>query len=98
MPDKLGRKLTMVLNYGVHLVAQYVILLNPSYTARLIGLIFYGLAQLKQSVVYVWMAELVPARNSTSVTVSLTSFDAGSLGIICLYFLLVSPDWFPLML
>ena len=28
----------------------------------------------------------------------LTSFDAGSLGFICLYFLLISTNWFPLML
>lgn len=98
MPDRLGRKPTMVINYGMHLFAQYLILLDPSYTARLIGLIIYGLAQLKQSVVYVWMAELVPSTHTTPVTVSLTSFDAGSIGIICTYFLLISRDWFPLML
>ena len=47
MPDRLGRKLTMVLSYGVHLFAQYLILFNPTYMARLIGLIMFGLAQMK---------------------------------------------------
>ena len=32
------------------------------------------------------------------MTVSLTCFDAGSLAFICSYFLLISKDWFPLML
>ena len=44
MPDKLGRRLTMLINYAVHLFAQYLILFNPSYTARLVGLILFGCA------------------------------------------------------
>lgn len=98
MPDRFGRKFTMVVNFAVHLAAQYLILFDDDFWARSLGLILYGLAQLKQSVVYVWATELAPAANSTSVTVSLTCFDAGSLAFICTYFLFVSRDWFPLML
>ena len=97
MPDRYGRKFTMVLNYGVHVAAQYLILFESAFWARLLGIVLFGVAQLKQSVVYVWATELAPAKNSTAITVSLTSFDAGSLGIICIYFLAVSRDWFPLM-
>ena len=97
MPDRYGRKFTMVLNFAVHLAAQYLILFDSEYWARATGLILYGVAQLKQSVVYVWATELAPAKNSTGVTVSLTCFDAGSLAFICTYFLLISKDWFPLM-
>ena len=45
-----------------------------------------------------WAQELVPAQNTTSIAVSLSTFDSGSLAFICLYFLLISKDWFPLML
>ena len=97
MPDRYGRKFTMVLNFALHLAAQYLILFDSAYWARAIGLILYGVAQLKQTVVYVWATELAPAKNSTGVTVSLTCFDAGSLAFICTYFLVISRNWFPLM-
>ena len=48
--------------------------------------------------VYVWAQELVPQSAITNVTVSLSTFDSGSLAFICTYFLLISKDWFPLML
>ena len=98
MPDRRGRKFTMVLFYAIHLAAQYLILFYPDFWARLLGLVLYGVAQLKQSVVYVWATELAPSKNSTSVTVSLTCFDSGSLAFICIYFMFISKDWFPLML
>ena len=44
MPDRYGRKNTMIINYAVHLSAQYLILFNSSYTARLIAMCLYGLA------------------------------------------------------
>lgn len=98
MPDRFGRKASMLINFGVHLVAQYVIIFMPSYQARLIGFLFYGLSQLKNSVVYVYAVELVPARRSGPVNISLTSFDSATMAIVCLYFLLISKDWFPLCL
>ena len=44
MPDKFGRKKTMVINYAIHLGAQYLILFDSNYTARLIAMCLYGLA------------------------------------------------------
>ena len=44
MPDRYGRKFTMVLNYAVHLAAQYLILFNSDFWARSLGLILYGVA------------------------------------------------------
>ena len=46
---------------------------------------------------YQWATELVPSTSSESVIILLTTFDAGSLAFICLYFQFVSKDWFPLM-
>ena len=47
---------------------------------------------------YVWATEIVPAKYSTAVTVTLNTFDSGSLFFVCIYFFLISRDWFPLML
>ena len=44
MPDRYGRKFTMVLNFAVHLAAQYLILFDSDYWARSLGLILYGVA------------------------------------------------------
>lgn len=98
MPDRYGRKFTMIIWYGVHVAAQYLILFDSSYWARFTGLLFFGLSQMKHSVVYVWMNELVPARHKVSVTSFLTSWDSGSIAIVCFYFLFISKDWFPIML
>ena len=98
MPDSLGRKTSMVLNLSIHLAAQYMILFVPLYWARFLGLVLFGFAQLKNTVCYIWMAELVPKNYSDSVSVTLTSFDSFTIAVVCLYFLLVSRDWFPLMM
>ena len=62
MPDRYGRKFSMVLNYAIHLAAQYLILFYPNFLARLLGLVLYGVAQLKQTVAYVWATELAPSK------------------------------------
>ena len=96
MPDRIGRKKTMLINFGVHLVAQYLIIFMPVYEARFIGFVFYGLSQLKNSVAYVYAVELVPARQSGPVNVCLTSFDSATMFFVCFYFIFISKDWFPL--
>jgi len=96
MTDRLGRKPTMTIMMGVHTAAQFLILFVPSYPARLIGLIFYGLTQMKNTVPYVYLVELVPARFSTSMSAGITSFDSATTAVVCIYFVFISKDWFPL--
>ena len=98
MPDDFGRRMTMNVWYSVHVIAQILILFNPNYWARFMALLMFGLSQMKHSVVYVWAAELVPKDQRTSVAACLTSYDSGSIFFICLYFLLISRNWFPIML
>lgn len=96
LPDLLGRKKSMTLNYFVYQFAQFLILLVPTYYARLTGYILFGLSQMKNSIAYVWGKELVPERNGNMIMVTLTSFDSGTLGFLCLYFVCISRDWFPI--
>ena len=62
----------------------------------MIGLIFFGLTQIKNTVPYVYLVELVPAKYSTSMSAGMTSFDSATLAVVCLYFIFISRDWFPL--
>ena len=96
-PDRFGRRPVMLANYGIHMLAQYLMIFVPTYNARLTGFVLYGLCQLKCTVCYVWMAELVPQTNANSVAVTLTSLDSGTIAVVCLYWMLVSRNWFPLV-
>ena len=97
MPDRIGRKPTMIINFGLHIAAQYLVIFVPTYAARLTGLVLFGFTQLKNTVPYVYLVELVPAKFSTIMNASITSFDSGTIAVVCLYFLFVSRDWFPLI-
>ena len=97
MPDRIGRKTSMVLNFGLHVAAQYLIIFVPTYGARLIGFLIYGLTQLKNTVSYIYLLELIPEKYGTVANVSMTSFDSATMAFVCLYFILISKDWFPLM-
>jgi MFS family permease len=96
MTDRMGRKPTMTIMMGIHTAAQFLILFVPSYSARLIGLILYGLTQMKNTVPYVYLIELVPAKFSTSMSAGITSFDSATTAVVCIYFIFISKDWFPL--
>mmetsp|Transcript_10805 Transcript_10805/g.14541 ORF Transcript_10805/g.14541 Transcript_10805/m.14541 type:complete len:115 (+) Transcript_10805:500-844(+) len=96
VPDKFGRKWTLFVNFLIQVVAAFTMILVPTYEARLISFIFFGLCMLKVSVAYIYIAELVPAAYTTKTSVALTSFDSTTLMIINFYFLLVSRDWFPI--
>jgi len=98
VPDRYGRRPTLLINWAANLLAQYIMIFVPTYEARLIGFILQGLTMLKVQVPYVWVAEIVPAARATLSSVCLTSFDSSTLMIACLYFILISRDWLPLIL
>ena len=53
---------------------------------------------LKQSVPMVWSPELMPPARSALAQVSIVGFDAATILISCVYYLLISREWLPLML
>ena len=42
-PDRFGRKPAMLVNYAVHMVAQYMLIFVPTYNARFAGFVIFGL-------------------------------------------------------
>ena len=98
LPERYGRKKTMLCSLMPSLVSQYVIVFSVNYWARLGGFILFGICQLKSGISFVWLGELVPKRNNVHVSAAISSFDASTLGVACFYFLFISRDWFPLIL
>jgi MFS family permease len=92
MPDQLGRKKTMVINLAVQLYAQFMAIYMPTYTARFIAYTLFGLTQLRATVVYAWVSELVESKYVAGVNSSLTAFDSATLATVCFFLLFVSKD------
>ena len=98
VPDRWGRKKSLLLAATVNTMTQFAIIFVPIYELRLLGHIFMGLVMLKQAVPFVWGAELLPPSRGTISSVCLTSFDAMTLLISCLYYMFISREVVPLLL
>ena len=98
LPDKYGRKWTLVICAAVMIVAQLLMIFVPTFEARMISFIMFGLAMLKMSLPYIYMAELVPPSYTASTSVSMTSFDSSPMFVYSLYLLFISRNWMPIIL
>ena len=98
VPDRFGRKWTLAITNFIMVVAQLLMIFVPTYEARFVGFVLFGVAMLKQSLPYVYIAEVVPPSNVASTSVTMTSFDLSVLMIFNLYLLLISRSWFPIAL
>ena len=59
VPDRLGRKRTVILSLTIAMTAETIMVFNPSYSVRMICFFITGLFQLQNSVSYVWLYESV---------------------------------------
>ena len=60
VPEKIGRKASVMLSAGLSLIAQTIIICCNNLTVRTICFSLMGLSQIKNSVSYVWLSECVP--------------------------------------
>ena len=93
LPDKLGCKKTMAVFGALHLTSQFIIIFVPIYTVRLVGFAMMGFCQLKNSVSYVWLFDLVENKHKSIVCGIMNAFDNITMTILCLYFKFVSKEW-----
>jgi len=93
LPDKLGCKKTMAVFAALHLFSQFIIIFVPVYTVRLVGFAMMGFCQLKNSVSYVWLFDLVETKHKSIVCGIMNSFDNITMTVLCLYFKFVSRHW-----
>ena len=60
MPDKYGRKPSVIFGLSVAILGQIVMLYIPNFWVRMAMFGVLGLSQIKNSVSYVWLSECVP--------------------------------------
>lgn len=98
MPDKIGRKPTLLLFTSVLTLAQVLAIFIPDFRVRQAFYATWGICSLKVTVPYAYSSELVETRLVPVTSTVLSSFDSSTLGIVCLYFMFVSRDWYPINL
>ena len=98
VPNLFGRKWTIAITSLFIIIAQFLMIFVPTYEARLIGFILFGISMLKASLPYVYISELVPPENTSTTASLMTSYDSSTLVFLNIFFLLISRDWFPITL
>ena len=94
IPDRIGRKKSVIGGMAVSIAAQIVMMFMPSLLARSIGFFVMGFANLKNSQSYVWASECVPLERRSRVFTFINFADALPTIITGLFYLLVARDWF----
>ena len=59
LPDKWGRKKTLIRFFAIHLAAQFLIIFCPNYWVRCLGFFLMGASQIKNSTSYVMLFDLI---------------------------------------
>ena len=94
IPDRIGRKKSVIGGMAVSLAAQIVMLFLPSLLARSICFFVMGFANLKTSQSYVWASECVPFERRSRAFTIINVVDAFPTLVTGLFYLLVARDWF----
>jgi len=96
MTDRLGRRKSTIIFLGVNFASQALVIFNASYTARLIAFIGLGISNIKNSVAYVWLFEMVESNSKPVVCTFVNVLDTFTMVVIGFYLFFVSIEWFPL--
>ena len=77
-------------------MSQVLVMFWPNYWARLAGFVIMGATTLKNTTSYVWLFDLVEARHKQLVCGVMTGFDLTTITFLCLYFMNIDNNWYPL--
>ena len=94
IPDKIGRKTSVLGGMFVSLIAQYFLLFVPNMLVRQLAFICLGLASLKGAQTYVWISDSVSVDNRAACMCLITAIDTLPIPLSCLFFYFYKPDWF----
>jgi hypothetical protein len=70
-----------------------IIIFVPNYYVRLVAFTLMGVCQLKNSVSYVWMFDLLETRHKSIACGILNAFDNMTLGLTAVYYMFISRNW-----
>ena len=93
IPDRIGRKKTILICMIVNCIAQTVIIMVPTFLMRTLMFWVLGLTQLKVGVSYVWLSESVGFPYKSTAFTMINIFDGMTMAIVCIYYMTVSRNW-----
>ena len=94
LPDRIGRKKSVLGGMLVSLLAQTVLLFVPNLLVRSICFFVMGVANLKNSQSYVWSSECVPFSRKAHAFTVINVFDASPPLLTGLWYIFIGRDWF----
>ena len=90
LPERIGRKKTIVITQFFSTVFQFICLFNSNYWIRLVSFAFIGMLLIKNGVCYTYAFELVPQKSRPLVNSAINCFDTSTLMCICFYVLFIN--------
>lgn len=96
LPDKWGRKRTIMIFGSIHTACQFLIIFVPNYYVRFFGFTLMGSCQLKNSISYVWLFDLVQQKDKPIAVGVLNAWDCLTISVVSFYYKFVSKHWFSL--
>jgi MFS family permease len=97
LPDRIGRKKTLMIIGSLHLGAQFGLLYGNDYTTRMICFGLLGFFFVKNSSVYNWMFELTEEKYKPISCGVMGMWDCSNGLILGLYFIFVKPSAEPML-
>ena len=94
LPDKIGRKKSVMLSFGLSLLAQSVLVAYQSILVCSVCMFLLGFSSIKNSQTYVWSTDCVPLRRRPDVITIINIVDALPALTLGFWFLVVGSDWF----
>ena len=94
IPDRIGRKKSVIGGMIFSLLAQTMMLFIPNYIVRTAGFFLLGISNLKNSQSYVWASECVPFQTKSKAFTIINVVDALPTLVTGAFYILVARDWF----
>ena len=93
IPDKIGRKKSVMLSVGLSLLAQSVLVAYQSILVCSVCMFLLGFSSIKNSQTYVWSTDCVPLRRRPDVITIINIIDALPALTLGIWFLFFGNHW-----
>lgn len=91
--DRLGRRKSALIFIAIALLSQTIIIFCPWYWARMFGFILFAIGNMKNSVCYVWIFEMMETKHKSSACTLINALDSSTMIFFGLYVLFISTNW-----
>ena len=93
-PDKWGCRKTLTVFGSISMLAQFILLFVPTYSARMVGYILLGIGYTKNSASYAYLFGEMRNKDKAVSCGVVSTWDALTAAVMAAYFIWVSKDWY----